>query len=293
MAAGWGGNSMVWPLRRVLVMPPVLSADEPDWRAFGYLRPMNHRQALDEHGTLRDLLTGTGVEVISGELDDARLQDGIFPFDPSFVTDAGAVICRMGKELRRGEEDLACDILNDLGIPILGRIEPPGTLEGGDCLWLDERTLMIGRGYRTNAEGIRQMTQLVAPQGIEVVPVGLPYWHGPDECLHLLSLISMVDEDLAVVYLPLLEAAFVELLLERGIQLIAIPDSEFPTQGCNVLVTAPRRCILLKENQITAELLSAAGCQVTLYTGGEISHNRAGGPTCLTRPLLRVRDQKA
>ena len=289
MAAGWGGNSMVWPLRRVLVMSPVAPLEESDWRAFGYLRPMNHRQALDEHAALRDLLTGFGVEVVSGELDDSRLQDGIFPFDPSFVTDGGAVIGRMGKELRRGEEEVAEATLIDLGIPILGRIEPPGTLEGGDCLWLDERTLAIGRGYRSNAEGIRQMAQLLATQGVEVVPVGLPHWHGPDECLHLLSLISMVDGDMAVVYLPLLETAFVELLLERGVQLIAIPDSELTTQGCNVLATAPRRCILLKENQITAELLATAGCEVTLYTGGEISHNRAGGPTCLTRPLLRER----
>jgi N-dimethylarginine dimethylaminohydrolase len=270
-------------------MSPVAPADALDWRAFGYLRPINHRQALDEHAALRSLIADAGVEVITGEIDDARLQDGIFPFDPSFITDGGAVICRMGKELRRGEEALAEATLSDLGIPILGRIEPPGTLEGGDCLWLDERTLAIGRGYRSNAEGIRQMAELLAPQGVRVVTVGLPYWHGPDECLHLLSLISMLDEDLAIVYLPLLEATFVEYLLERGIRLISIPDSEFPTQGCNVLVTTPRSCILLKENQITAELLSAAGCKVTLYTGGEISHNRAGGPTCLTRQLLRTR----
>jgi N-dimethylarginine dimethylaminohydrolase len=183
--------------------------------------------------------------------------------------------------------------MRDLGIPILGRIEPPGALEGGDCLWIDESTLVIGRGYRTNADGIRQMAELLAPQGIEVMTVGLPYWHGPDECLHLLSLISMLDDDLAVVYLPLLEASFVEHLRARGIQLVPIPDGEFATQGCNVLVTAPRSCILLKENQQAAALLREAGCEVTTYAGGEISHNRAGGPTCLTRPLLRVHDWEA
>lgn len=290
MPASWGGNSMVWNLRRVLVMPPVAPLDTPSWRDFGYLRAMNHRQAVDEHSAFRRLLTGAGVEVISSELDDARLQDGIFPFDPSFMTDGGAVVCRMGKELRRAEEDVAEATLRDLGILILGRIEAPGTLEGGDCLWIDERTMAIGRGYRSNAEGIRQMTELLAPQGVEVITVGLPYWHGPDECLHLLSLISMLDDHLAVVYLPLLEASFVELLRERGIELICIPDEEFSTQGCNVLVTGPRRCILLKENHVTAELLRAAGCHVTTYAGGEISHNRAGGPTCLTRPLLRTRD---
>lgn len=289
MQAGWGGNSMVWNLRSVLVMPPVEPPAEPGWRDFGYLRPMNHRQAVEEHAAFRGLLQQAGVEVISGELEDRRLQDGIFPFDPSFITDGGAVICRMGKALRDAEPAVAEATLRDLGIPILGRIEPPGTLEGGDCLWVDERTLAIGRGFRSNADGIRQMAALLAPQGVDVITVGLPYWHGPDECLHLLSLVSMLDDDLAVVYLPLLEASFVEHLLGRGIQLVPIPDEEFATQGCNVLVTAPRQCILLKENQVTAELLRDAGCDVTTYTGGEISHNRAGGPTCLTRPLLRIR----
>jgi N-dimethylarginine dimethylaminohydrolase len=290
MQAGWGGNSMVWKLRSVLVFPPVEPLESPDWRDFGYLRPMNHRQAVEEHAAFRELLQVADVEVISGELEDARLQDGIFPYDPSFITDGGAVICRMGKPLRNDEPAVAEAVMRDLGIPILGRIESLGTLEGGDCLWLDESTLVIGRGYRSNAEGIRQMAELLAPQGVEVVAVGLPYWHGPDECLHLLSLISMLDEDLAVVYLPLLEASFVEHLCERGIRLVPIPDEEFATQGCNVLVTAPRQCILLKENQVTAELLREAGCEVTTYSGGEISHNRAGGPTCLTRPLLRTRE---
>lgn len=278
---------MVAPLRRVLVFPPVPATEDVSWQEFGYLRPMNHRQAVEEHQALRDLLSDEGVTVISGEIDSAAMQDAIFPFDPVIITGAGAIICRPGKALRSAEADLAAHTMEEIGVPIVGRIEAPGTVEGGDCLWVDESTLAVGEGYRTNAEGIRQLTVLLKPQGVDVIRVGLPYWHGPSECLHLLSLISMVDENLAVVYLPLLEVAFVEFLRGRGIELVEIPENEFATQGCNVLALRPRRCLLLKENPETGRRLEAAGCEVLYYTGGEISHNRTGGPTCLTRPLLR------
>ena len=285
----WGGHSMVWPLERVLVYPPVPPPPEASWQDFGYLRPMRHRQAVEEHEAFRRILRDAGVEVMTGEIDDSMLQDGIFPFDPVFTTDAGAVLCRMGKRLRDGEVALAERTMNELNIPIAGRIEPPGMLEGGDCLWVDEHTLAIGSGYRTNDAGIEQMTTILKPQGVDVVRVGLPHWSGPGECLHLLSLISMIDEDLAVVHLPLMEVAFISLLKERGIEFIEIPENEFATQAPNVLVTAPRTCVMLRENPLTAARLEQAGCDVTLYAGNEISHNRTGGPTCLTRPLLRRR----
>jgi dimethylargininase len=283
----WGGHSMVAPLKRVLVYPPVPPSEDVDWQEFGYLRPVNHRQAVDEHQALRRLLADEGVEVISGEIDSPLLQDAIFPFDPVITTNDGAILCRMGKDLRSAEVDLAEQTMLDLGIPIVGRIQAPGTVEGGDCLWIDERTLAVGEGYRTNAEGIRQLTSILAEQEVDVLRVGLPYWHGPAECLHLLSLISMVNERLAVVYLPLMEVAFVEALRSRGIEFVEIPDNEFSSQGCNVLALRPGRCLLLKENPETGARLEAAGCEVLYYTGGEISHNRTGGPTCLTRPVLR------
>ncbi len=285
----WGGHSMVWPLERVLVYPPVPPSPETSWEEFGYLRPMRHLQALEEHTAFRAILREAGVEVLSGEIDDSMLQDAIFPFDPVFTTDAGAVLCRMGKPLRDAEVDLAERTMSELNIPIAGRIESPGMLEGGDCLWIDERTLAIGCGYRTNDSGIEQMTAIMNAQGVEVVRVGLPHWNGPAECLHLLSLISMIDEDLAVVHPPLMEVSFIELLRDRGIEMLEIPENEFATQAPNVLVTAPRKCIMLKENPLTAAMLERAGCQVTRYSGNEISHNRTGGPTCLTRPLLRRR----
>lgn len=283
----WGGHSMTWPLKRVLVYPPVAPADDFSWQRAGYRRPVNHRQAVEEHDALRRMLAAAGAEVVTGEIDDPGLQDAIFPFDPVFMTNAGAVLCRMGKELRQPEVELAARTMDELDIPVAGRIEAPGVLEGGDCLWIDERTMAIGRGFRTSQEGIRQMAEIMASQGVTVIPVGLPYWNGPDECLHLLSLISMLDDDLAVVHRPLLEAVFVEFLHECGIELVEVPENEFPTQAPNVLATAPRQCILLQENPVTAERLRAAGCEVTVYSGGEISHNRSGGPTCLTRPLLR------
>ncbi len=283
----WGGNTMAGKLERVLVYPPVPPDPSVSWEEFGYLRPLDHDLAVSEHAAFRRILADAGIEVITGEIDDARLQDGIFGFDPVFTTNAGAVLARMGKPLREAEVDLAERTMEEIGVPIAGRIEAPGTLEGGDCLWIDARTLAIGRGYRTNESGIQQMRAILAPSGVEVIGYDLPYWHGPDECLHLLSMISMIDDDLAIVYRPLMPVALVQLLEERGIEMVEIPDQEFATQGCNVLALGPRHCVVLRENTVSAERMRAAGCTVITYAGDEISHNRTGGPTCLTRPILR------
>jgi dimethylargininase len=283
----WGGHTVVGTLRRVLVFPPVPADNSVSWQEFGYLRPLDHGLAVREHETFRRILREAGAEVITGEIDNAALQDAIFPFDPAIITDAGAILCRMGKDLRRLEVDLAEETMRDLGIPIIGRITEPGMVEGGDCLWIDQRTLAVGRGYRTNEEGIRQLAELLRPQGVEVLAFDLPHWHGPDECLHLLTMISMVDDDLAVVYLPLMATSMVQMLHERGIRFVEVPEEEFASQGPNVLALGPRRCLLLEENEVTTRRLRDAGCEVTTYRGLEISHNRTGGPTCLTRPLLR------
>ncbi|MFW6076086.1 MAG: dimethylarginine dimethylaminohydrolase family protein, partial [Chloroflexota bacterium] len=249
----WGGNTMVGKLERVLVFPPVEPDPSVSWQEFGYLRPLNHQQAVEEHEAFRSMLAADGVQVVTGEIDDPALQDAIFVFDPSFMTDAGAIICRMGKPLREPETRLARATMEELGIPIAGSIEPPGMVEGGDCLWIDRKSLAIGRGFRTNQAGIDQMRAILSEQDVEVIEVGLPYWNGPAECLHLLSLISMIDDDLAVVYRPLMEVGFLQFLLARGIELVDVPGEEFPTQGPNVLVTEPRKCIMLGENSQTAD----------------------------------------
>lgn len=286
----YGGHSMSARLRTVLVQAPAPPANEGDWRDFGYVRPVDHGLAATEHAAFREILAADGIEVVAAgnAAEDSGLLDAIFTYDPSIITDRGAILCRPGKALRRPEVDLAAAAYARLGIPVLGRIAAPGTLEGGDTLWLDARTLAVGRGYRTNDAGIAQLTELVAPLGVEVIPVSLPHWRGQGECLHLMSLISPVADDLAVVYPPLLATSFVELLSDRGWRFVTVPDEEFDAMGCNVLALAPGRCLALAGNPITRARLAAAGCDVRTYTGNEISLNRAGGPTCLTRPLLRT-----
>jgi len=287
MAEQYGGHSMVAPLRRVLVRKPAPPAGDSDAARFGYPNPPNHEQAVREHDAFVAKLQELGVDVIEAEAPPAGELDAIFVYDPSFTTDGGILLCWPGKAVRRREVEMAREAARALDIPIFGEIQAPGTVEGGDMLWLDQNTLAIGEGYRTNAAGIDQIQVFVRPIGVDIVRVPLPYWHGPSECLHLMSLISPVDEKLAVVYKPLLPVPFVQLLEQEGWSFIEIPDEEFATQGCNVLAVAPGKVLMLKDNPVTIERLQAAGVEVHTYTGDEISHNRAGGPTCLTRPIFR------
>lgn len=283
----YGGHSLTAPLRTVLVRRPARPATGDDWRTFGFLHPVNHERAEREHAVFRSILAREGIEVIEAGPDEDGQLDAIFTYDPSLMTDGGAIILRMGKEARRDEPALHAATYRDLGIPVLGTIEAPGTVEGGDTLWLDERTLAVGRGYRTNEAGIQQLRRLVVPLDVEVLAFDLPHWKGAGECLHLMSLISPVADRLAVVYLPLMAVALVQELQDRGWRLVEIPDDEFATMGCNVLALAPGRCLMLDGNPGTRQCLEAAGCQVLTYEGTEISLNRAGGPTCLTRPIWR------
>jgi N-dimethylarginine dimethylaminohydrolase len=278
---------MVAPLRRVLVRQPAAPAADNDFERFGYSHAVDHQVTLREHAAFRSLLESAGVEVIAAGPDEDGLLDAIFAYDPSLTTDAGAILLRPGKAARLPEVDLAEQTYRELGIPIVGRIAAPGTVEGGDTLWLDERTLAVGRGYRTNDEGIRQLRDIVEPLGVTLLTVDLPHWHGPEECMHLMSFISPIADNVAVVYLPLMAVPFVQELQRRGWNFIEVPDEEFESHGCNVLALAPMRVLVCAGSPITRGRLEAAGCEVIAYTGDEISHNRAGGPTCLTRPILR------
>jgi dimethylargininase len=287
-AGAWGGQSMVAHLRRVLVRRPAPPATGEEYANFAYPRPVDHARAEREHEAFRAILEDVGAEVIAAGPDEPGLLDAIFAYDPSLITSSGAILLRPGKALRLPEVDLAERAYLEFGIPILGRIEAPGTVEGGDTIWLDEGTLAVGRGYRTNDEGIRQLREILAGIGVEVLTVDLPHWRGPGECLHLMSFISPIAERLAVVYLPLMSVPFVGELERRGWSFIEVPDEEFDTHGCNVLALAPMHALVCDGNPVTRARLEAAGCRVVAYTGDEISHNRAGGPTCLTRPLLRA-----
>jgi N-dimethylarginine dimethylaminohydrolase len=274
-----------------MVRKPAPPARDEDAVAFGYPRPVDHERTVAEHQAFCAILERAGVEVIAAGHDEPGLLDAIFTYDPSLMTDAGAILLRPGKAPRLPEVELAEKEYERLGIPVMGRIEAPGTAEGGDTLWLDERTLAVGRGYRTNDEGIAQLRSILARQEVEVLTVDLPHWRGPGECLHLMSFISPVAERLAVVYLPLMSVPFVEVLQRRGWSFIEVPDEEFENHGCNVLALAPMRVLVCDGSPVTRAELEAAGCEVVAYSGDQISHNRAGGPTCLTRPLLRHQEE--
>jgi len=283
----YGSQSMIEPLKKVLVRRPdeaFGSADPAHWH---YVSQPELEQAQAEHDALVTTLREAGCEALYHRAELPEHADAIFTHDPVIVTDEGSIILRMGKEQRRGEEAAIGTTLEDLSVPTLATLEGEATAEGGDLLWLDHDTLAVGRGYRTNAEGLRQLTAALRPVGVETIEVQLPHGDGPVSCLHLMSLISMLDHDLAVVHIPLLPVPFVEMLSDRGIELVEVPDEEYPTMGPNVLALAPRRCLMIEGNPITRQRLEAAGCEVLTYRGDELSLKAEGGATCLTRPILR------
>lgn len=287
MTVNFGCQTMHETLRVVLVRPPDGAFGQADPSRWHYTARPDLGAALDEHAALVEILRRSGAEVVVHDRPLPDHADALFVHDPALVTDAGAIILSMGKPLRRGEEDAMAAALAELGVPILARLSEPALAEGGDLLWLDRSTLAAGLGYRTNAEGLRQLSAVLEPAGVTVVPVPLPHGGGPEACLHLMSLISVLDRDLAVVYLPLLPVPFVQLLGERGFRLVEVPEGEFPSMGPNVLALGPRRCLALRGNPITRDRLEAAGCEVQTYRGDELSLKAEGGPTCLTRPLWR------
>lgn len=285
----YGSQSMVAPLKRVLLHRPDEAFGNADPARWHYISQPDLEEAQAEHDALAATLREAGCEVLyhEGRLPDHA--DAIFTHDPVIVTDEGAVVLRMGKAQRRGEEAAIAATLEALGVPVLATLEGDATAEGGDLVWLDHQTLAVGRGYRTNAEGFRQLTAALRPLGVETVEVQLPHGDGPTSCLHLMSFISMLDHDLAVVYPPLVPVPFMELLAERGVALVEVPAEEYPTMGPNVLALAPRRCLAIEGNPITRKRMEAAGCEVLTYRGRELSLKAEGGATCLTRPILRER----
>lgn len=276
-------QTMTAPLRRVLVRPP--GTDFSRWREYGWLAKPAEKQIADEHEGLCAALEEAGAEVVVATRAADSNPDAIYVFDPAVITDKGAVLLRPGKEVRRGEVAAIRADFETAGIPIAAELTEPGLAEGGDVFWLDERTLVVGLGYRTNEAGAAQLG--AALPGVEVITVDLPHYHGRDHCMHMLTLISPLDEDLALVYLPLMPARLVELLEERGMELIEVPDEEFESIGCNVLALGPRKALALDGNPETRRRMEAAGVDVRVYQGKELSRKGEGGPTCLTLPLLR------
>jgi N-dimethylarginine dimethylaminohydrolase len=257
------------------------------WKALNFTAQPDLARAIDEHDLFLDILRSSGAGVHLLPRDGRTTLDSIYVRDASIVSTTGPILCAMGKAERATEPAAQALALEQAGIAMAGRIVPPGRLEGGDLIWLDSETLAVGRGYRTNAEGVRQLRSLVGA-GVDVIEVPLPHWRGQSDVMHLMSLISPVDRDLAVVYSRLLAVPFREWLLGRGVRLVEVADEEFDTMGTNVLALAPRRCLILAGNPSTRRALEAAGCEVLEYEGIEISAKGSGGPTCLTRPLVRA-----
>jgi len=278
---------MIAPLKTVLVKRPEEAFAVADPVVWHYTARPDLAIAWQEHDALASLLRQAGAEVMYHDEAQPEHADAIFTFDPAIVTDKGAIILSMGKPQRRGEEAVMARRFESLGVPIHYTLHGDARAEGGDLLWLDHDTLAVGLGFRTNAEGLHQLREALAAIGASALPVELPYYTGPQACLHLLSLLSIVDDRLAVVYPPLIAVPFWQELKRRDFRLIEVSEEEFATMGTNVLALAPGKCLMLEGNPITQKMLERAGCEVVTYRGNEISLKAEGGPTCLTRPVWR------
>jgi N-dimethylarginine dimethylaminohydrolase len=284
---------MVGRLRRVIVCAPRAAGwADPEragrWRELGYAAAPSASAAEEEHAALRRALFEGGVDLLQLGPSAGHSPDAIYTHDASFMTDRGAILLRMGKAARAAEPERHAVFYREAGVPILGRIHEPGTVEGGDLVWLDPATLLAGRGYRTNAAGIDQLRALLAPAGVEVLVAPLPHGSGPESCLHLMSLMSMLDETTALADLAWLSVPTLELLRGRGLRLIEIDPQERGGLACNVLALGGQRLLAMEGNPATHARLREAGFDVRTFPGRELGVNGGGGPTCLTRPILRA-----
>jgi N-dimethylarginine dimethylaminohydrolase len=297
-AEAWG-QTIMWAgplseygrIRRVVLRRPAESfVDQKrldgEWQRLNYTGRPDYAGAQAQYDRLISILKDQGSEIDFLPADPALTIDSIYVRDATIVGPLGLVLCNMGKAERRGEPAVAESAFRKLGLPVAGRIEGEGMVEGGDMVWFDDRTLAVGHTYRTNDEGIRQLGKLVGPD-VEVVVADMPHYRGRADVFHLMSVLSPIDRDLALVYSPLMPIRFRDWLIGRGIKLVEVPDSEFDSMGCNVLAIAPRRCLMLQGNPKTAAALRAAGAEVIEIAGADISEKGQGGPTCLTRPILR------
>jgi N-dimethylarginine dimethylaminohydrolase len=283
----FGCQSMTGRLERVLVRPPLLE-DASHWREYGWRAAPDQARAAAEHEAFCGILEEADAEVVVSRHDPGN-PDAIYVYDPVLVGEEGAVLLRPGKEGRRAEPLAVTETLTAAGVPIAGQLGEPVLAEGGDTVWLDERTLLVGIGYRTNEAALPALGE--AFPGVDVIAFDLPHWNGSGEVMHLMSFLSPLDRDLALVYPRIAPVRLLELLAERGIAVVEVPDEEFESQGPNVLALGPRRALALDGNPETRTRMEQAGVEVLVYRGDEISRKGDGGPTCLTRPLLRGQTQ--
>lgn len=286
----FGAQTMAAPLKRVLMRSAAGAMRRADSTQWHYGPGFEPGRAAEQHQAFAELVAASGAAVEWLPDENDGLSDSVFTHDPSLMTERGAIILSMGKALRDAEPALHEATYRRLGIPVLGRIEKPGQVEGGDCVWVDEKTLAIGRGVRTNQAGIEQMAAILGALGVAVLGYDLPLWMGEEACLHLMSVISPLDDDLALVHAPLLPAAFYQLLRARGITLVEGDAEEFRQSNglsLNVLPTGPRDAIMVAGFPKTQAAMEAAGCRVQTFEADALCIACEGGPTCLTRPILR------
>jgi N-dimethylarginine dimethylaminohydrolase len=289
----FNGHSMTGELLRVMVCPPENAGWDDRkkiaaWPELGFQHAPDFATAQRQHGALLELLLASGVETATLPGSDALTLDAVYAHDASLATDYGPLLMNPGKNTRLPEADAHSNFFSRLGLPTFGAILPPGCSEAGDIVWLDSKTLLVGEGYRTNKAGIAQMRALLSPKKIEVISAPLPYGAGPSACLHLMSLMSVLDEQTILVDLPWLAVETVELLKARGFRLLEIDSSEREGLACNVLSLGKNRLIAIAENVRTNQRMRDVGFEVSTFPGSEICINGGGGPTCLTRPMLRV-----
>ena len=288
----FGCQDMTSTIRKVLIKDPKSAYKnqaniDTQYEELNYFGKPDFEISLKDYNSFKSILHNNGIEIHCLPSDDITSLDSIYTHDPCLVSNSGVILCSMGKDLRKKEPEMISNYFESLGIPIIGRISSPGKLEGGDIVWIDNRTVAVGVGYRSNFEGIMQLKQILSDDIDEIIPVHLPHWTGPADCLHLMSNVSPIDQNLFLVYSKLLPVSFREYLLSRKIKLIEVPDEEYESMGCNVLAIAPRKVIMIEGNNITKKILEDEGVEIFTYPGLEISNKGAGGPTCLTRPFLR------
>ena len=289
----FGCQDMTKPIKRILIKHPnsayktQANIDEQA-KNLNYFGTPNFEQAINDYNKFLNILKSFDIEIHTLPADNKTSLDSIYTHDPCLISNSGVILCSMGKQLRKSEPEMIANYFSSIGIPIAGEITPPGNLEGGDIVWIDDRTVAVGVGYRSNLEGINQLKSILGSDVDTIIPVDLPHWTGPDDCLHLMSNVSPIDSNLFLVYSRLLPVSFRQYLLDRKIELIEVPDEEYDSMGCNVLAIAPKKVIMLSGNLITEQRLKDADVEVHTYDGSEISIKGAGGPTCLTRPFYRI-----
>ncbi len=257
-----------------------------EWASLRFHAKPNLKKATIEYNYFKSFLEEDNIKIIELPSSDKLTLDSIYTRDSILVCDSGLILCNMGRSSRTPEAEENFKTLADKGYKIAGQIKSPGTLEGGDFIWINNKNAAVGLGPRTNSEGIRQLKEILGPE-IDLHIVDLPDPNHPDDVLHLMSIISPLDKDLAVIYKPFMPESFLKWLTKFGIEFIEVSEAEYPLMGCNILATAPRSIIMLENLPEIKNKLKNNGCKIRLYKGDEISRKGEGGPTCLTRPLIR------